>query len=370
MIVMDSTEVPQDTTTKDSGSKTPDGRPSISPFRFPSDATSSTQYEGKTADGRPQRPAPMTRRSSNGIVNPNSLVNKRLLNNAESQTPATGSTTSLNIDEVATRSAFFEFRVIDTGPGVPEHLQEKIFEPFIQGDVGLSRKYGGTGLGLSICSQLATIMGGEIRLKSFENAGSTFTLRIPLKFTPSSTRGGGISTPRRQMSARSRATNNPRRSLALENSRDSQSVHSMLSAAFTAVSVQDVANQDNVRLVGLSQPFFAPSNPDEQQMNITPRPGTAEDVPAYTSTQRIIEVKEEKRARTPDVQPSMARGGSVRKQKEPEEVGDSAAPEPSDDDSIKVLVAEDNKVNQKVVMKMLQVEGIKGTPASPIPSRR
>jgi osomolarity two-component system sensor histidine kinase SLN1 len=59
------------------------------------------------------------------------------------------------------RSFWFEFEVEDTGPGIPEHMQQKIFEPFVQGDLGLSKKFGGTGLGLSICSQLATIMGGH-----------------------------------------------------------------------------------------------------------------------------------------------------------------------------------------------------------------
>jgi len=42
----------------------------------------------------------------------------------------------------------FQFEVEDTGPGIPEHLRDRVFEPFVQGDLGLSKKYGGTGLGL------------------------------------------------------------------------------------------------------------------------------------------------------------------------------------------------------------------------------
>ena len=76
----------------------------------------------------------------------------------------------------------FEFEVQDTGPGIPQHLQDKVFEPFVQGDPGLSKKFGGTGLGLSICQQLAGLMGGSITLKSVEGAGTTFTMHIPLKF--------------------------------------------------------------------------------------------------------------------------------------------------------------------------------------------
>lgn len=80
------------------------------------------------------------------------------------------------------KSYMFEFEVEDTGPGIAEHMQQKIFEPFVQGDLGLSKKFGGTGLGLSICSQLATIMGGTIGLKSTVGVGTTFTMRIPLKY--------------------------------------------------------------------------------------------------------------------------------------------------------------------------------------------
>jgi len=80
------------------------------------------------------------------------------------------------------RSYLFEFEVEDTGPGIPEAMQHKVFEPFVQADLGLSKKFGGTGLGLSICQQLANIMGGSIKLKSKPGAGTTFTMRIPLKY--------------------------------------------------------------------------------------------------------------------------------------------------------------------------------------------
>jgi osomolarity two-component system sensor histidine kinase SLN1 len=51
------------------------------------------------------------------------------------------------------KTLWFQFEVEDTGPGIPEAMQERDFEPIVQGDLGLSKKYGGTGLGLSICSQ-------------------------------------------------------------------------------------------------------------------------------------------------------------------------------------------------------------------------
>ncbi|RBR16278.1 uncharacterized protein FIESC28_07028 [Fusarium coffeatum] len=194
------------------------------------------------------------------------------------------------------KSYLFEFEVQDTGPGIPDHMQQKVFEPFVQGDLGLSKKFGGTGLGLSICHQLAGLMGGSIKLRSSMGVGTTFTMQIPLKYVKDRTSSTASS------SVKSRPT-----------SVDASDLEPQRTAPNTPKPAAETksagALNPQPRLVGLSQPYFAA------------------DPPSVKSTQQKIA----------EIDRAVANKSGQR---------------------VRVLVADDNSTNIEVVSRMLKLEDV------------
>ncbi|KAH7025938.1 uncharacterized protein B0I36DRAFT_248191 [Microdochium trichocladiopsis] len=191
------------------------------------------------------------------------------------------------------KSFMYEFEVEDSGPGIAEHMQDRVFEPFVQGDLGLSKKYGGTGLGLSICQQLAHLMGGTITLRSTVGVGTTFTMQIPLKYTserPSSTASSSMRS--RHSSVTSLEGENRKASITQANAEVKASVL-----------------EQQPRLVGLRQPFFA-ANPSTNSG------------PSADEQMKVVEQAAAQKA-----------NGKLR-----------------------VLVADDNQTNVEVVTRMLKLE--------------
>jgi len=107
-------------------------------------------------------------------------VLKNLLSNAFKFTETGGVKLTIGIHE----SDRIAFAVTDSGIGIAEDQQARIFEAFHQADGAISRKFGGTGLGLSISRQLTRLLGGSIAVESTPGRGSTFTVTVPVAYDP------------------------------------------------------------------------------------------------------------------------------------------------------------------------------------------
>jgi CheY-like chemotaxis protein/two-component sensor histidine kinase len=105
------------------------------------------------------------------------LVN--LVGNALKFTPPGGTVKVSAAASVLHEEERLIFKVSDTGIGISLEAQSQIFEPFIQADNSITRRFGGTGLGLSITSRLIKLMNGSLELTSTPGCGSEFTVSVP-----------------------------------------------------------------------------------------------------------------------------------------------------------------------------------------------
>lgn len=104
-----------------------------------------------------------------------------LLNNAIKFTPSGSIAVKATLQDLNEKNISLHFEVKDTGIGIEPRLLSRLFSPFTQADSSTTRRYGGSGLGLSICKQLAESMGGEVGVTSTPGKGSTFWFRVKME---------------------------------------------------------------------------------------------------------------------------------------------------------------------------------------------
>ena len=103
-----------------------------------------------------------------------------LINNAIKFTAKGGIEVEVSSKNISEEAVEIRCSVRDTGLGIAEETQARLFQPFHQADSSTTRKFGGTGLGLAICHKLVDLMGGEIGVTSELNKGSCFWFTLPL----------------------------------------------------------------------------------------------------------------------------------------------------------------------------------------------
>jgi signal transduction histidine kinase/DNA-binding response OmpR family regulator/HPt (histidine-containing phosphotransfer) domain-containing protein len=284
--------------------------------------------------------------------------------------------------------AVVRFEVKDTGIGMTPEQQERLFESFSQADTSTTRRYGGTGLGLAISKQLVELMGGEIGLESTPGEGSTFFFTLPLKKQPEG-------APQRQAALASLTTdlrglrvlvvddNETNRKIVhrqliswgMKNGQaeDGQEALKMLHSAAERGEPYDVAildihmpEMDGIELAEKIKADPSISSTRLVMMSSIGRRGEVSEArqagaeayltkpvrqfQLYDAIATVMAKLEEEEAAAPEEEKQLVTSHSLREAKARSRV--------------RILVAEDNQVNQKVAVKMLERLGYKADVAA------
>ncbi|MEH2405345.1 response regulator [Nostoc sp.] len=284
-------------------------------------------------------------------------------------------------------TATIYFAIIDTGLGITSEDQSKLFTPFSQVDASTTRKYGGTGLGLAICKQLVSLMGGEIGVESQLGKGSKFWFEVTLAkhLYPISSEGNSFANAngerelllnRRLLVVDDNATN--RKIIYHQATRWGMLVDQAASATTALQAIEEAAKQKNlydIAVVDMQMPEIDGMTLGEQIKANSAIAGLP--LVMLTSTNQRDEIQRALKIGfaaylVKPVKPSrlldtiMTILGTQMEQEESEvrsqelklknHQNNSNYHSP-DSPKLRILLAEDNLVNQKVALKQLQSLG-------------
>jgi two-component system sensor kinase len=304
------------------------------------------------------------------LGDPNRLrqIITNLVGNALKFTQSGGVVVRVQETKRATEYVELDFQVQDTGIGIPQEKQDRIFEVFRQSDSSTTRRFGGTGLGLAICSQLVQLMSGRIWVESDGHSGSTFHFVIP--FTTCTANEADRLT--RQMEDRSvllisehDESRNACRDFLQQCGARVETLEEMnhglavvqnsLSngASFNTLIADFCGDEDLVKhQVARLRQFSAAS--DVRTILLLPAGKMALGDENALHTREIIVTKPYKRTELLE---------ALRPARDLDEpsVEHTAVVEPSSDRKQRVLLAEDSPINQEVAMGLLELEGYEVT---------
>lgn len=233
---------------------------------------------------------------------------KALLSNALKHTAHGGVTVSVEVDATGAGNRLFRICVADSGPGVPEELRDSIFEEFTQTRVGPSRDTAGIGLGLAYCKTLMTALGGHLELDCPPEGGSRFSLVLPM------------AVPEQPEERR------PLQGIKFAVGGDSPISIRSMETVLTRLGAELSPDGTDVYHIDMSARDLAP---------------VSDDAPAHSGRRSIAQRMLTRANVLKELQPLV--GG----------LSPSSSRNPSRPRPLRVLIAEDNPVNQKVLAKLV-----------------
>lgn len=275
------------------------------------------------------------------------------------------------------------FAVCDSGSGIAPHLQSRVFEPFVQGEIGAKETRSGAGLGLSICRHLAILMDGTIKLESEVGTGSCFTFTVPLHYNrPVHKTDGGyedaepffefqeseintkdyvkpdISNDTSVFQGNGRLFSSPtfessskfnkNKTMALYNNNVS------LTFQEKEIDENELENENHIQ----QNEKISKIRPYTSLVNLLPDP-ISDPNPSPKNLLEIenTESRVDKHSMYTSLQLNIDKGCSSNVNSSI--IQNKKLLDPRIYDNLRVLIAEDNRVNQEVMVKMLHLEGIK-----------
>jgi len=266
-----------------------------------------------------------------------------------------------------------EFTVSDTGIGIAEEKRQKIFEAFAQADMSTTRRYGGTGLGLSICERLVNLMGGRIWVESEEGRGSEFHFTMKVSCDDASEQ---LRSPKDE-NAQPKIQPMARRILVIGHNPVNRELLERLLPRWNMKAVEAATAKDALVLLTRAQRagerFSAimidkdMTNPGGLALLAALRTSTASDLPAILVHSRPLGATERKRCEQVGVTRTILKPfrraalyqaiqecfGEVKER----QVATAVAPAEEVRPGLRILLAEDNAVNQRLTSRLLEKMG-------------
>ncbi|MDP1793512.1 MAG: response regulator [Acidimicrobiales bacterium] len=253
------------------------------------------------------------------------------------------------------------FEVTDQGIGIAPEGRDVLFDSFTQADMSTTRRFGGTGLGLAICKQLAQLMGGELGVESELGVGSTFWFALPLESV------GDLERPKQDSLKDARvlvvsASRAALDGLVAQVRRETPHVVGRTDAVHTLAAMFDAADQGapfdvilvDDRIVGDSQLGLARTIASSPALMSTRVVGLAAQTTMDTSEPQIHAWVAKPVRNAVLVERLLSVGGVARKHP----MESTPAPPPQPFRRARALVVEDNAVNAKVAVALLDAMGV------------